>query len=100
MYKADIGIGVTGTLGNVDPANQDSVPGHVYFAIARKEKDTGSAGWEKNSEYKASDLEPHEMVTVSVYERELQNWPTRYQYKLEIAQAVAEELKRWIESTD
>ena len=32
-YHADIGVGVTGTLGNVDPANADSVPGQVYIAI-------------------------------------------------------------------
>ena len=32
-YAADIGVGVTGTLGNVDPANRDSVPGAVYIAI-------------------------------------------------------------------
>lgn len=33
-YQADIAIGVTGTMGNVDPANkQASVPGQVYFAI-------------------------------------------------------------------
>lgn len=32
-YAADIGIGVTGTMGNVDPANRDSVPGEVYIAI-------------------------------------------------------------------
>lgn len=33
-YGADIGIGVTGTMGNADPANPDSsVPGQVYFAI-------------------------------------------------------------------
>ena len=30
---ADIGIGVTGSMGNIDPANSDSVPGEVYFAI-------------------------------------------------------------------
>lgn len=33
-YQADIGIGVTGTFGNADPENPDSVPGEVYFAIA------------------------------------------------------------------
>jgi nicotinamide-nucleotide amidase len=33
-YKADLGIGVTGSFGNVDPNNADSVPGEVYFAIA------------------------------------------------------------------
>ena len=33
-YKANIGIGVTGTMGNADPANLEaSVPGQVYFAI-------------------------------------------------------------------
>ncbi len=36
-YHADIGIGVTGTMGNIDPANPDaSVPGQVYFAIDLK----------------------------------------------------------------
>ena len=33
-YRADIGIGVTGTAGNTDPANPSaSVPGVTYFAI-------------------------------------------------------------------
>ena len=33
-YNADIGIGVTGTMGNADPANpESSVPGQVYFAV-------------------------------------------------------------------
>ena len=37
MYGADIGIGVTGTMGNTDPNNADaSVPGQVYFAISLK----------------------------------------------------------------
>ena len=36
-YGADIGIGVTGSFGNVDPNNADSVPGEVYFAIANHE---------------------------------------------------------------
>ena len=33
-YQADIGIGITGSFGNADPNNSDSVPGEVYFAIA------------------------------------------------------------------
>ncbi len=33
-YAADIGVGVTGSFGNVDPNNADSVPGEVFFAIA------------------------------------------------------------------
>ena len=32
-YGANIGVGVTGTFGNVDPNNKDSVPGQVFFAI-------------------------------------------------------------------
>ena len=35
-YKADIGVGVTGSAGNVDPNNADSVPGQVYYAVDMK----------------------------------------------------------------
>ena len=31
---ADIGIGITGSFGNVDHGNADSVPGEVFFAIS------------------------------------------------------------------
>lgn len=35
IYKADVSIGVTGTMGNIDPANSEhSIPGQVYFAIS------------------------------------------------------------------
>ena len=34
QYAAAVGIGVTGSFGNTDPANPDSVPGEVFFAIA------------------------------------------------------------------
>lgn len=40
--SADIGIGITGSFGNVDPNNADSVPGEVYFAIAT---DGGTAAY-------------------------------------------------------
>ena len=33
FYNADISVGVTGTLGNIDPNNNDSIVGEVYFAI-------------------------------------------------------------------
>ena len=36
-YSADIGIGVTGSFGNVDPGNADSIPGEVFFSIAKKD---------------------------------------------------------------
>lgn len=38
----DIGVGVTGTFGNVDPSNADSAPGEVYFAI---DKADGTTVW-------------------------------------------------------
>lgn len=37
-YRADIGIGLTGTSGNVDIHNDDSVPGKVFAAIYYKGK--------------------------------------------------------------
>lgn len=36
IYDADIGIGVTGSFGNKDPNNQDSIPGEVFFSIDTK----------------------------------------------------------------
>lgn len=32
-YSAELGVGVTGSLGTADPENKDSVPGEVYFAV-------------------------------------------------------------------
>lgn len=33
-FDADIGIGITGTMGNADPANAEhSVPGQVWYAV-------------------------------------------------------------------
>lgn len=70
-YHADIGIGVTGTMGNVDPANPEaSVPGHVYFAVATKKDD----------------------IQVVSYSMELPPQPTRLMYKLAVAEEVFEVL--------
>ena len=70
-YGADIGIGVTGTMGNVDPANPEaSVPGHVYFAVATKKDD----------------------IQVVSYSMELPPQPTRLMYKLAVAEEVFEVL--------
>ena len=38
VFRTDIGIGITGSFGNVDPNNADSVPGEVFFSIATAEK--------------------------------------------------------------
>ena len=67
-YAANIGIGVTGTMGNVDPKNSEaSVPGQVYFAISF------------NGE-------------VRDYYRELVPQETRLAYKLAVAKEVVDEL--------
>ncbi|MDO4622804.1 MAG: CinA family protein [Eubacteriales bacterium] len=67
-YDADIGIGVTGTMGNIDPANPEaSVPGQVYFALDMKGE-------------------------VRTFYRELEPQPTRLLYKLAVAKEVYEEL--------
>ena len=67
-YQADIGIGVTGTMGNVDPANADaSVPGKVYFAIAYQEKTT-------------------------TYERRIPPQESRQVYKMAVAYEIVNEL--------
>ena len=69
-YDADIGIGVTGTMGNVDPSNcESSIPGQVYFAI------------DFCGETKA-------------YYRELPLQPTRLAYKLAVAKEVLDELEK------
>lgn len=63
-YAADIGIGVTGTMGNVDPNNAEaSVPGEVYYAISTDEG-------------------------TQTYHISLNPQPTRLQYKLAVAEEV------------
>ena len=67
-YGADIGIGVTGTMGNTDPANAEaSVPGQVYFAICVRGK-------------------------TETFYRELPPQPTRLMYKLAVAKEVVDVL--------
>jgi PncC family amidohydrolase len=66
-YQADIGIGITGSFGNVDPNNQDSVPGVVYYALDFRGEQTACR-------------------------IELDKQPTRYDYKLCAAEKVVETL--------
>ena len=68
-YKADIAVGVTGTMGNVDPANNDSTPGEVFFAIAHGES------------------APSFHIFVPAQ-------GSRYEYKLYVADAIADEIAR------
>lgn len=70
-YGADIGIGVTGTMGNVDPANpKASIPGQVYFAI-----DFGGC--------------------IETFIVELPPQPTRLAYKLAVAWEIGEVLEEY-----
>lgn len=72
IYKADIGIGVTGTMGNVDPVNKEvSVPGQVYFAISMDDR------------------------TVA-FSRKIPSQPSRLLYKLFVADMVYMELTKII----
>ncbi|MBQ8053349.1 MAG: CinA family protein [Lachnospiraceae bacterium] len=75
-YNADIGIGVTGTMGNVDPANSEaSKPGQVYFAIGVREGG-----------------EP----VIESYHIELEPQPSRLMYKLAVAEEVYQRLTKRI----
>ena len=67
-YNADIGVGVTGTMGNVDPANANaSVPGQVWFAFSLKDK------------------------TIPFF-IELSPQPTRFECKMAVAKEIVDEL--------
>lgn len=73
-YNANIGIGVTGSMGNIDPANSKaSVPGEVYFAITI------------NGDVKSCFLK-------------LEPQPTRLSYKLLVAGIICDELMERLKS--
>ena len=70
---AEVGIGVTGTMGNVDPANPEaSKPGQVYFAIGVRAVDGG--------------------IGIESYHIELEPQPSRLMYKLAVAEEVYQRL--------
>lgn len=71
-YDADISIGVTGTMGNVDPANADSQPGEVFFAI----------------DYRGS---------LTTRRLNIEPQKTRHEYKLCVADLIADELYRLLD---
>ena len=76
IYQADIGIGVTGTMGNVDPENpEDSVPGKVYFAFSFQD-------------------------SCKSYQCDLSPQPSRLLYKLAVADAVYDRLMEELQLAD
>ena len=75
-YSADIGIGITGTMGNIDPANKDaSLPGHVYFAFCIK-------------------------GVIKSFYIELEPQPDRLTYKMAVCKAVYDELIKEIHALE
>ncbi|MBR6229601.1 MAG: CinA family protein [Eubacterium sp.] len=70
-YATDIGIGITGSIGTVDPNNPESVPGHVYIAVDYKNVTTG-----------------HKLILDTPADTPYFRWNSRFQ----IADAVAEQL--------
>ncbi len=73
IYQADIGIGVTGTMGNVDPENPEaSVPGKVYFAFSFQDG-------------------------CKSYQLALSPQPSRFLYKIAVVDAVYERLMEEVE---
>ena len=74
-YKADIGIGITGSFGNPDPNNRDSVIGSVYVSIDLRGK---VRSWHLSIPQKA----------------------TRFDYKTAAAEAVGEMLWKLLSETE
>ena len=76
-YNAQIGIGVTGTMGNVDPANPEaSVPGQVYFAIGM------------HNGIGSEDGTMADQPVIESFHLELEPQPSRLMYKLAVAEEV------------
>lgn len=75
-YDADIGIGVTGTTGNIDPANpKASIPGQVYYSIFYRDQ-------------------------VHPYQKKIETQPTRLHYKLVVADEIYTKLMNLIQEPD
>lgn len=66
-FGADIGIGITGSFGNVDPNNPDSVPGEIYFSISFGDDE-------------------------KAFHQSIPSQPSRHDYKLYAAELVADKL--------
>ena len=85
--RTRIGIGVTGTFANADPANADSVPGIVWFAIDI-DGDVRSVKLEITGDCAATDKH----MSMDTESGSVQA-PERFTYKLITARRIAQELK-------
>lgn len=91
-YGADTGIGVTGSFGNPDPNNADSVPGEVYFAFAGKAPGESSGSGAKNTD--SDERSPGS--TVKSFHCTIPVQPSRFQYKLFMADLIADRLMEYL----
>ena len=84
MYT-DIGIGITGTFGNVDPNNKDSVIGEVFFAI-------DFAGSVSSYNLKLTGEACNSSAGISTTFPASDSRESRFDFKLKAAEAVVERL--------
>lgn len=74
-FIVDIGIGITGTMGNIDPKNSEaSIPGKVFFAISTP---SSTYSFSCQLESKNSRLEYKLAVAQIIYEKLIsivENW--------------------------
>ena len=103
-YQADIGIGVTGTMGNVDPANQAaSVPGQVYFAIST---DRETKGYETQiviqdvMQYALQNTLQNALQKETPVSTQKEFLLSRLSYKLAVAEKIYEVLYKILTQTD
>ena len=73
LMKSDIGIGITGSFGNKDPENDDSIPGEIYFAF-------------------------NDARRIGQYHCKLPDQPSRFLYKLYTAGVAADQLTAFLSS--
>lgn len=85
-FNANIGIGVTGSFGNADPNNPDSVPGEVYFSIVTQNNTIKCTDGTKDS---SSEDKRNIIITKLLKIPYKEN---RLSYKLFVAESIADEL--------
>ncbi|MCR4842201.1 MAG: CinA family protein [Eubacterium sp.] len=91
-YGADIAVGVTGTAGNADEANSDSVPGRVFYAVAASGHNAAGgriAGRHGYGDSQNADGEPAVVSRTA----DIPATGGRLEYKLRVADIVAEEIE-------
>ena len=112
-FGTDVGIGVTGTFGNVDPANADSTPGIVYAAISDGRQSIQNEYAQEPGNHRQRNLDQRDhkqndhgscmndlnhqsdIVTLKI---ELPYCETRHEYKEKTAEKIGQWLLKHLES--